>query len=1016
MKRFAGFLCLLVVLIWFSPFAYLSAQHYPIRQFSVSDGMNNASVNHLFQDTKGQVWMATQGGGANLFDGKNFQCFNQNLGLSSNFLTYCFQSSSGELWLGSEKGVNRFQQGQFKLYGEKEGLCDGVVYSIAEDASGAIWFATGENGIYCFQNNTFSHYTTKEGLASNTCYSLLFWDEKLYIGTEKGLMYFENNHFYSVAASRLSDKVFFSATRDNNGNAWFGSTSVTLLKLNRQGQTQLIPLPPPADADFIGGLAIDKRGKLWLATSHGLLQYSPQTGKFKRFGKSEGLSVEAVQTVMVDYENAVWIGTLYGGVNVLRNECFVTYSETHGLKNPNLTCLLSYGKDAYLLGTASGLFLFQPGNSREFNKLDVGLAYFEEGINDLAFDPSGQLWICSNNGAAVFSFSKGNLRLKKEIKDTQGNSLYSSQKVCFDASGTAWIANYGLGLVKVDKTGKMSYVEDSNGITAKNILTLFKDHAGNLWIGSQDQGLWQMNQQGQFVQEKTLAKSAVWSITEDEHHTLYVGTGDQGIWHKPATDHAFKAFLKSSDGLSSDFVPGLVYDPNRHCLWTGGDEGFSKIYPTGKNWAIKRFGDGDGFNPVTINPNGLLPFPNGLLLGSVKGLVVYKPEEKPLPLDGLKLSLASILINRMPESLEQFKVGDSINSGRFRLELPYYRNNLDLSFNACTTHKVWYQFLLKGQDSVWTAPSQTGTVSFTNLKPGNSYELHVRCYRDSDTGIVSEMKIPILIAKPWWESNWFIILMVLFTIALVWGYIKWRENKLKEENTRLEQTIAERTEELREQKGKIEQTLEEKEGLLKEKEMLLKEIHHRVKNNLQTISSLLMLQANSLQDENAKKAIQESQSRVRSIALLHQKLYQSDGLETVEFSAFVQDLVQQIQPIYQDKSKEISIQLNMDECYLLIDKAIPMGLMVNEWITNSFKYAFNQGKAGIIQIQLKHLPTGEELKWELSYSDSGQGFEEQVFQQPSRTLGLKLIKLLSQQLGGQLVYQQKPSTFTFQFK
>ena len=205
--------------------------------------------------------------------------------------------------------------------------------------------------------------------------------------------------------------------------------------------------------------------------------------------------------------------------------------------------------------------------------------------------------------------------------------------------------------------------------------------------------------------------------------------------------------------------------------------------------------------------------------------------------------------------------------------------------------------------------------------------------------------------------------------------------------------------------------------MLAEKEVLLKEIHHRVKNNLQTISSMLMLQSMEQQDEEAQKAITESQSRVRSIALVHQKLYQTDGLEKVELKAFISDLSEQIKSLYPVQSNNVSVKIDIPETYVLIDKAIPLGLIINELFTNSLKYAFTENKGGEIRISLDNITNeNQSRKVKLIYRDNGKGFDYYGISNTGNTLGVELIKLLSEQIGAEISYSDTSgSEFVFIF-
>ncbi len=200
---------------------------------------------------------------------------------------------------------------------------------------------------------------------------------------------------------------------------------------------------------------------------------------------------------------------------------------------------------------------------------------------------------------------------------------------------------------------------------------------------------------------------------------------------------------------------------------------------------------------------------------------------------------------------------------------------------------------------------------------------------------------------------------------------------------------------------------------LGEKEMLLKEIHHRVKNNLSVISSLLELQSSAISDTTAKAIIAEGQSRVSSIALIHQRLYQHENLAAIELRAFLHDLLRQVRSIFNTPCTTLHTEINMSETLLDIDTAVPLGLILNELLTNSFKYAFNNSKEGVIKIDMQQMG-GEYV---LTYSDNGPGIAEGIDIKNTTTLGLRLIRRLSKQLGGSSTYQYtNGSTFIIRFK
>ncbi|MGO4921049.1 tetratricopeptide repeat-containing sensor histidine kinase [Maribacter spongiicola] len=186
------------------------------------------------------------------------------------------------------------------------------------------------------------------------------------------------------------------------------------------------------------------------------------------------------------------------------------------------------------------------------------------------------------------------------------------------------------------------------------------------------------------------------------------------------------------------------------------------------------------------------------------------------------------------------------------------------------------------------------------------------------------------------------------------------------------------------------------ENALVEKDSLLKEIHHRVKNNLQMVSSLLSLQTKNTRSKAAIEALEEGKSRVKAMALIHQKLYQNDDLSVIEMQGYIESLINSIQSVYKKGGHNINITIDAEGVELDIDRAIPFGLILNELVSNSFKYAFpNDDSDGKIYIHLRKL-LGQEGFFE--YTDNGIGLPEDTEERANSSMGIRLMNRLANQL------------------
>jgi len=193
---------------------------------------------------------------------------------------------------------------------------------------------------------------------------------------------------------------------------------------------------------------------------------------------------------------------------------------------------------------------------------------------------------------------------------------------------------------------------------------------------------------------------------------------------------------------------------------------------------------------------------------------------------------------------------------------------------------------------------------------------------------------------------------------------------------------------------------------LKEKEILLQEIHHRVKNNMQIISSLLNLQKQHVKDEEAVNVLTESQNRVKSMAMIHEKLYQSNNLTDIKFSEYVPRLVSDLFYSYNIPVDQIDVVIIVEDIKLNIETAVPCGLIISELVSNSFKHAYPQGRKGKLKVSLKKYDD----HYELMVCDDGIGFPEELDFKNTETLGLQLVNNLVSQLNGEISLDKSHGT------
>lgn len=200
---------------------------------------------------------------------------------------------------------------------------------------------------------------------------------------------------------------------------------------------------------------------------------------------------------------------------------------------------------------------------------------------------------------------------------------------------------------------------------------------------------------------------------------------------------------------------------------------------------------------------------------------------------------------------------------------------------------------------------------------------------------------------------------------------------------------------------------------LEEKEMLLREIHHRVKNNLMIISSLLNLQSRYIKDKEVLDVFKDSQNRARSMALIHDRLYQSSHLKSIDIGDYIRTLASALFRTYATDSERINLNFNVEDVMIDINTMIPVGLIVNELLSNCLKHAFPNDRSGQIDIGFHY----KHPKYRLTVTDNGVGFPENIDYKNTKSLGLRLVNILTDQIDGDIELKRDEGTqFSIEFE
>jgi len=515
---------------------------------------------------------------------------------------------------------------------------------------------------------------------------------------------------------------------------------------------------------------------------------------------------------------------------------------------------------------------------------------------------------------------------------------------------------------------------------------------------------------------------------------LWLGTFGGGLCRFERRAGTFRSY-STAEGLASEAVYGILEDAQEN-LWLSTNNGLSRFDP--RTGAFKNYYAESGLQDNEFNGGAFFKSPAGeMFFGGINGFNAFFPEKirdnpfvPPVAMTDMQLANRSVSVGEVVDGQPVLESSIAETAG---VTLSYRQKVVSFSFaalNFIAPENNQYAYMLEGLDADWNFIGKRRFVTFTTL-PHGEYTLRVKGSNNDGVWNEAGISLKITIRPPFWKTGWFRVLFLLAALVSVFGLLRWRVASIQSGKRRLEEQVLERAGEIIRQKNILTLTnkkmcdeIEVRKGVemklaasLQEKELLLKEIHHRVKNNLSIVSGLLHFQANYIESERDREMFRESQNRIQMMSLIHDKLYKSNDLARIDFGSYLKELADILIKAYHIDQGNISLAFDIRDVELGIDRAIPSGLVVTELLSNSLKYAFPASWKGEKRIVISLYPEGEN-DVVISVADSGIGFPADLGIGKAETLGLKLVRLLVEnQLGGQLTIRGGPGAeFSIRFR
>jgi len=996
------------------------------RWLNVESGLSSPEVFCGVQDSLGFLWFGTRNG-LNRFDGKNFQLYNTTThGLRSNIITQLATDNGRRLY------IQHGAQGHSRLATGEVDVMDLITGKIEPLSTVFPNLPFREKNIYWIVNDGTAN------ISFLTFGPFQMWQYNEKTGFELKV---EMNDWNDVN-ERFSD-LTGPLNYFNNGQAILGfgksslynvsTTGVKKLFLTGLGTTNFIRQNAKKDIAFYYFNSTTPKGRFGILNVNGKLTLNvnlklpfssivkepnntlndttclfnlPDSGIFYYDGTHTVKIVEAntlqdfpnlqIHANFRDKQNKLWVCTSLGIFRVkIKPNKFQHYftKEQQKIETNNQARSIFVDDDGTIFANIwQHLFIQKDKTVNAVKANEILYAIVKN---------KSQLFVTNYY---LRSFNKVNNTLKRYDRSHSGREILSALPL-----------NDSIFLLGcVEQVYKYNIVTDKLTMLKANtadfplpnfVYRFIPNKDGTIWVVAES-GLYLLSKQGVFVEIYTnsfkgkyqLPFKSLTDVHIDKDGIFWMATNGDGLYRWDKSSHTFNQF-----SISQGFPSGVIYrieSDNNNNLWISTENGLVRFNPI--SFSVNVYTDKDGISQNEFNRLSSYKAKDGrLFFGGLNGVNAFYPQsfladtaDSDIPIRVIAYQQFNAASGKLEDKTKQL-----LQQGKIVLESgdKFFTIEYKLLDFEDRIHR--YAYKIEGQDGNWNYTTDNN-IRVSGL-PAGKYTLTIRAQTLSGQFSKNELTFPIEVVAPFYQRPWFQIMILLLFLGGVVLFIRIRTATLLKDKMLLEAKVANRTAQLQK--------------TLTERELLLKEIHHRVKNNLQIISGLLDLQKEEIVEEDSKAVFNEGQSRVKSIALIHQNLYQNEDLANVKFSSFINDLTIQVGEVFEQLNRKMAPTIEMGDFMFDIDTAVPLALILNELLTNSYKYATKADRTGKIFIALEE--TEEKGNYKLVFRDDGPGLKKGISFDTAETLGLRLIKGLAAQLYGEATYTYNNGCqFTISFK
>ncbi len=1030
-----------------------SQQKLSFRHYSVKEGLSQTTIQSIFQDKAGFLWIGTRDG-LNRFDGYKFYHYNfsdkDTNSISNGLIKTIFQDDYGNLWIGTKKGLNKFviknkSQNNFEVKfihffsdnGDKDGLSNDDIKAIYQTSNGDLWIGT---------SNGLNRITSKQLVKEN-----------------KKLKFIK----YYPANKKADDNNITSITEDNNGNLWIGTFGGALQKLNiKTGDFSSYTyhdnnLNSPG-SNFIVSLYFSKNNMLWIGTNaNGLIKLELENEKFTIYKQMLGNKSEnRVSSIVEDIEGNLWLGSFGGGIvkfdtqkeifTVFRNDN--KYTETIGndfvrtifidrsnnlwagtnetLEKTNLGAwelfhyknipwnknslqdnhVLSIYEDHLSnlwLGSDKGLDKFEYRENKFIHyNIHSGTGKVGNLISVIYEDKDKYLWIGTLTGR-IYKYDRTENNFSQFLYNPIDNEPVIESRITSiteDRWGNILIGSHS-GIYKLNKiTEEFSHCilssKDSTILAEKKINVIYQNKASNYWIGT-SKGLVRINRDSSCLEYyhinddlHSISPGSINSICEDKSGNLWIGT-DHGLNLLNKKNKQFKKFT-IHDGIPDNEIKAILEDSDGN-IWFSSQKGITKlIYKPNIRIKFRNYDITDGLQNFDFNMNSAFKNKDGILFfGGFNGFNFFNPssinENENLP--------PVVITSFKKFDKEIFSVDELSEVKEIKLEHSDKFFSFEfaaLDFTQPSKHK--YAYKMEGFDDKWIFTGNNRIAAYTNLDPGE-YVFRVKASNNDGNWNEKGTFIKLIIKPPIWQTWWAYTLYIFVVIISLFYVRKYELDKRK----RKEQTVLKEEREkaelsqahLRAEKAEFQAKAIESEKEIEKQNIryrIASDLHDEIGSNLSSITLLSSILSKKFKDNTE---VMNKLNDINTAARLS-----SESIRDIVW--FINPMSDQLGKLISRMKETANMMLgNIDYC--INDSTSSKNLKINPDIKRNIYLIYKEilnninkhSKANKVDIIIRK----DNNCFNLTVKDNGNGFYRK---ETTTGNGLENLKIRAEQIHGKL--------------